>query len=134
MRLLHDAGMDVNTAVFDSGETALHVAARCGSAPDILTGLLAAGAHVNARDRRLRTPLHVAARRDGVENVSILLSAGADVNAGDDHQVSALHIASATGQVNIVKVLLEFGANVHAVNRSNRTPLFGVHCGKVVLR
>lgn len=66
VRLLLDAGADVNAVCSD--ETALHAAARGkGNAYAVtLKALLAAGAHVNARNNKRQTPLHVAAYYSGV--------------------------------------------------------------------
>ena len=55
------------------------------SAPAIVKALLAAGANPDVRDKRVRTPLHYAAAKDGVvlAVVDALLDAGADPAAKD---------------------------------------------------
>jgi ankyrin repeat protein len=71
----------------DLGATPLHYAAlNEDSGP--LRALIAAGAHVNARDREGMTPLHMAAFATRTKHATPLLEAGADpslkTNAGRD--------------------------------------------------
>jgi ankyrin repeat protein len=71
----------------DKGRTAVHIAAERGfnRTIDILAEL---GADINAQDRNLETPLHIAARQNhGVDMSSLLIVHGADVtirNRGGD--------------------------------------------------
>ena len=59
------------------GETPIHIAARMGSAEDILS-LLANGADINQRGDFDMTPLHYAYMGGKRENIEALLGAGAD--------------------------------------------------------
>src|SRR5262249_49590941 len=52
--------LDVKTKEAD-GETALHVAARCGAAPELMMTFISLGADVNAKDSEGDTPLCYAA-------------------------------------------------------------------------
>lgn len=61
----------------DYGSAPLHLAAM-NADPGPLEALLAAGAHVNARDREGATPLHMAAYASRTRNAVLLLQAGAD--------------------------------------------------------
>jgi hypothetical protein len=56
----------------------------------LIQAMLAHGAHINARDKRRRTALHIAARFDHPDTVDVLLAHGADVNAQDDTGYTAL--------------------------------------------
>ena len=69
----------------ENGRTPLHYAAQ-GGAPEFVAALAAAGAHVNARDKRGGwTPLHLAAWFGKSRAVfQALLDVGADPDAKDD--------------------------------------------------
>ncbi|KAH8060599.1 hypothetical protein JL722_4710 [Aureococcus anophagefferens] len=82
-------------AVNKDEETALHVAARAGSAEGVRL-LLAHGAVADARDGRGRTALHLAASR-GLACVAALIAAGARVDAADAGGGTPLHAASLAG-------------------------------------
>ena len=70
-------------------DSVLHRAVKLGHQA-IIEYLLSLGCEVNARTRRLRTPLHYATYNGvPVEMITILLSAGADLEAKDDDQASA---------------------------------------------
>ena len=91
---------------------------------------LAAGANVNARGWRERTPLHWAAITGDAEVVRILLTAGADVYARDSGGgfgslggYTPLHHAVRQGHTEVVRVLLAAGADIHARTNSGATPL-----------
>ena len=62
------------------GETVLHFAA-FNKNPDIIKILLAAGAEVNAKEKKGKTPLHGAAFTENPDIIKILLAAGADRKA-----------------------------------------------------
>ena len=80
VRLLLDAGADVNTAT-KRRETVLGVAAMQGS-EDIVNLLLERGAEVNVRDERGYSPLMYAAYSEAMpaEIVRTLLAKGADTS------------------------------------------------------
>ena len=95
-------------AVNKDEETALHVAARAGSAEGVRL-LLAHGAVADARDGRGRTALHLAASR-GLACVAALIAAGARVDAADAGGGTPLHAASLAGDVATTRALLDAGA------------------------
>lgn len=88
---------------------------------DVVKGLLAAGADINARDARQATPLMYAAGVGSREMVATLLDAGADVNLMNINNSTAL----LWGIRDVVKVrmLVENGADVNIANKLEITPL-----------
>jgi len=75
-RLIHPAT--------DDGDTALHLAVQYAPNDDsseLIALLITRGAHVNARNNRGETPLHLATRYGLFNAATTLLDAGADVNS-----------------------------------------------------
>ena len=92
--------------------------------------LLEAGADVNQRGARDRTPLHAAAGSgDGTALARGLLERGADVDARDLLGRTPLHAATSSGwgdgDGRMVSLLAEAGADVNARSASGATPLHG---------
>ena len=92
--------------------TALHIAAARGYR-DVIDELT--GAHLDARDRKSKTPLHYATASireeedelwDGPGSVELLIDAGADVNVLDATYMAPLHYAARNGDIAIVNALL----------------------------
>lgn len=112
-------------AVITATAGRLHDAVRLGDEAQ-LTSLIAAGAPLEALDRRGDTPL-VAASYSGQEGaVRQLLDAGARIDGRSDRGMTALHAASYRGHTGIVSLLLARGADID--DRGNRfriTPLHG---------
>jgi hypothetical protein len=67
--------------------------------------LLAAGAHVNARNGRGETPLFEAARNDDAALITTLLKAGADPTLVDSRGVTPLAIAKQVGSMRATELL-----------------------------
>jgi ankyrin repeat protein len=90
---------------------------------EILLGNVATDA--NARDRRLRTPLHAIPydNRTYAWAANCLLFRGADVDARDAEGRTALHLAAAAGDVESVEVLLENRADVAQRDLEGRSVL-----------
>ncbi|CAM4758600.1 unnamed protein product [Rotaria magnacalcarata] len=82
LRLLVEAGLDVNYKIEGKGETAG------------------------------RTPLFCACAKGFQDIVEYLIDRGADVNGTEKSGLSCLHIASAMGHADTVRILCERGANV----------------------
>jgi ankyrin repeat protein len=78
---------------------------------------LAAGADVEARDARRRTPLLLAVTGDHVEAARLLVTAGGDVNALDDQHDTPWLVTGVTGSVAMVEVLLPGKPDFGIVNR-----------------
>ena len=101
-------------SAFEPAESAapetLHDAARRGDA-DAVNRLLSAGAEVNARDAKGRTPLICAAREGHADAVRHLLKWGAEVNAVPITGGTALREAVREGRAKVVRLLLAQNAD-----------------------
>ena len=89
--------------------TGLHRAAARGEIALIKPG------HVDARDGRGRTPLHIAAFRGQHEAMRALLAAGADPNALENERYDIVTIAAVANDVPTLKLALELGASAKNV-------------------
>ena len=132
--LLLEAGADLHARNEPNGYTALHQAARSGTA-EVVRALLQAGADVDAWATGFSvdwgwgwTPLHLAARSNpdpGV--VTALAEAGADLHAPSDESYyrgnTPLHYAGKNPNSAVGAALIEAGADVNALSRDDRTPL-----------
>ena len=88
--------------------------------------LLDNGADVNAKDKRLSTPLHIAGGGfiNRIDVVELLLARGAEVNARDDLGMTPLHLmALVPSQTPKMVLLLDHGADVDAIANDGETPL-----------
>ena len=96
------------------------------TSPTLLQLLLKAGADVNKRDSKQRTPLHVAAELLGSSKfhfVQALIDAGADVNAQNVYLERPLHCAGKAASLEAIKRLLAAGADVNAQDTVGATSL-----------
>jgi ankyrin repeat protein len=64
-------------------------------------------------------PLHHAARRGGVDIITMLLDAGADINTVDERRRTACHLAILENHFDALKLLVERGANLDLVDSSS---------------
>jgi ankyrin repeat protein len=103
------------------GEPLLSVAAAHGQL-QIVSELLARGAHLNAQDRSGQTALHAAVDAGQLETTGLLLAHGADVNGKDFRGFSALHHAAIHNNVAMVAFLLSQHADVMAPDNLGRPP------------
>ena len=69
------------------------------------------------------TPLHWAAYRDELDEVTRLLAAGAKPDVANDLAITPLHLASVNGNAAIARALVEKGAKVNAESATGVTPL-----------
>ena len=113
---------DVNVPTAD-GTSALHWAVYHNDV-DLVDRLIAAGAHVNAKNDYGATPLSEAAVVGNVQVIRKLLAAGADVEAPNGDGQSVLMIIARTSNVEAAKLLIGKRANVNAVEQwRGQTPL-----------
>jgi hypothetical protein len=112
VRMLVQAGADVNARDDEPGWVPLHRAAMFGRA-EAARALCEAGADVNARwELSQQTPLHKAAGWGNVETIQVLVAHGADVNARDFLKVTPICEAAGMGKTDAVRALLDAGAEV----------------------
>jgi ankyrin repeat protein len=107
------------------GVSELMYAAATDRDADMVSGLLEAGAEVNAQDALGVTALMYASHFNrNAEVLAMLLEAGAEVNARDMHDGTALMRAAAFNQnAEMAAMLLEAGAEVNARDEAGRTAL-----------
>ena len=120
----------VHATVAETGDTALHIAARAGHLA-LVNALLAAGAAVDAKNGLGWTALFCAAYNHESDCgypaiIQRLIEAGADVNARIAFGLTPLMLAAGGGEAAVCKALLDAGAEVKAVNDSARTALMMV--------
>lgn len=120
-RHLLDAGADVH-AKDETGETAMHVAARAGDV-EALEALSNLGLPVEARDQFGRTPLMGATG----EAIEWLLKHGADPNATDKDGCTVLHEVCLYGDLDeegeaVFALLENYGADPNIKDVLGRTP------------
>lgn len=94
--------------------TGLHAAAARGDVAGIAR-LASAGAEMDARDARGRTPLHVAAFLARHEAMRALADAGADPQALEGDRYDIATIAAVGDDVETLRLALKLGANPRAV-------------------
>ena len=86
----------------------LHAAAAKGDATEI-ERLVKAGAPIDARDSRARTPLHIATYMQEPDAARALMRLGADSNALESQQYDIVTIAAVANDVPMLKVALDGG-------------------------
>jgi ankyrin repeat protein len=121
-RINDDDSINIETTD-GQGMTLLGQAARQGQVL-VVTGLIEAGADVNAADRTGRTPLMWAAHAKSPDAVRALIEAGAEIDIRDTTVGNtALGWAAAFGNASCVRELLEAGARTDVVSVTGFTPL-----------
>ena len=90
--------------------TGLHKAAHFGDLGE-LKKLIKAGASLEEKDSRGRTPLHVAVFASNDEAVKLLAGAGADLNAFENDRFDIVTIAAVANDTALLKTLLSLGAS-----------------------
>jgi ankyrin repeat protein len=108
IRVLLEAGADVNAQAPSTGKRPIHVAAE--SSESAVRALLDAGAALDARLKNGRTPLLIAVAHKRYGICELLLKAGADADAVDSDGVSPLLEAAARANLHAAQALLAHGA------------------------
>jgi len=112
----------LDAAPFDDANRMLLDAASSGDA-DRVAVALAAGADVEARDAKLRTPLLLAASDDHPSVVRLLVALGADPDALDDRHDTPWLVTGVTGSVDVAEILLSAEPDLAILNRFGGTSL-----------
>lgn len=101
--------------IYESKETPIHVASRCGSL-EILELLTNHGANIQSLDAHERTCIHCAAQGGHTDCLAYLLDIGADtlIEDRDSTGHTCLHLAVKANNIDCVRLLLESAADVNA--------------------
>ena len=68
-------------------------------------------------------PIHIAAVRSAIEDISMLLDNGADINALGEHGYTPLHDAVEQGHLHAVQYFVEHEANISIKSEFDMTPI-----------
>jgi hypothetical protein len=123
VRVLLDAGVDVNGKTARGGTPLMWAAGSRDNTTETVQVLLEAGAAVNAKTSDGRTALMDAAMQGNTDAAKVLLRAGADIEEYTEEGTTPLMEAARHGNAETVQLLLENGARVNAVDREGRTAL-----------
>lgn len=123
VRLLLECGAKIMLKEHEGGQTALHIAARCGSFLSALV-LVQFGADVDDNDNFKRTPLHWCIESSSLDTLVVLLRHAPSVNvdAGDAMLQTPLHMACSKGLDSHVRILLKFSASVFVRDNGGQNP------------
>ncbi|XP_068220064.1 transient receptor potential cation channel subfamily A member 1 homolog [Palaemon carinicauda] len=106
-RVILELSLDVNVKDHDSGDTAMHIAARHNK-KDILDILLERGADCNAKNNKGETPLNLATQYGQDECCKMLINYGPlEINSLDQEQNTLLHIATKEGRFNVCRCIIQ---------------------------
>jgi ankyrin repeat protein len=100
------------------GQTALHVAARCG-AINTAKELLTRGACIELKssdNMQSLTALHYAAEGGHAEMIKLLLSHGASPHARSGSQSTPFYRAARSGSIEALKALYHAGSDINALS------------------
>ena len=120
MRVLLDAGCNINVADTRNHFTALHMAV-CSSNPRCAELLIRRRADLECRTKNDETPLITACRHGDAECVRVLLTAGANVMAVmKANGASGLCLAAQNGHPDVVVILCERGGEAILEQTDNK--------------
>ena len=118
----HEHPQRPRKSITKPGPALLHMAVWLGRAEEIKE-LLSAGAQLDDKDEKGRTPFDIAVRRGHGEEIKKLLSANIQPDSRDEEGWTPLHLAALLGKVEAIKALLTAGAQLDARNKYGSTPL-----------
>ncbi|KAI2632696.1 glycerophosphodiester phosphodiesterase GDE1 [Hypomontagnella submonticulosa] len=125
VRMLVEAGVDINWQD-ETGETALHIAARFGHvecAKILLEGLTDQKANLELTEKSFAwTPLHISAVDGHLPVAQLLVEAGADVDRMDSFGWTAKEHAALRGHLDIARLLAKHTVNSPSTNGVDETP------------
>ena len=138
-KLLYDGKIDIVLSLLSKGvdphitdkhkNTLLHIASIKDAIFLAKTLIEQYEVDVNAKNKRLSTPVHLAKTSGMVET---LQSLGADIHTLDYKGRSALHRASFHGHISAVEAFVKNTATIHAKDSKKNTPLHFASRGSVV--
>lgn len=122
IKLLIDAGADVNVRDIATNATALIIATMDGYI-GIVRLLIDEDANLNLQTNLGHTALMIGAINGYIEVVKLLIDKGADLNLQDNNGNTALMTAAFKGYTEIVRLLIDNGADLNLKNRFGETAL-----------
>lgn len=122
LRLLLEAGCQVDRSCGTAGLTSLMMAARCGNVTEGRM-LMQNNANVNTHDCGQRTALHHASEHGHLTFVKLLLGGPAHLEALDATNRTPILVAAANKQTAIVRLLAIHGANLLSADGEGNTLL-----------
>ena len=121
IRVLLDAGADVNAKDLFNGDTAL-IKSTLVRNVGYISLLLQTGADVNAQNEFGTTALMLATENnDSKEIIELLLGAGANVNINDTNSNTALILSAKSSNYEYIDILVQAGAHMNRVNSEEST-------------
>ncbi|KAI1115069.1 ankyrin repeat-containing domain protein [Nemania sp. NC0429] len=121
IKLLVEAGMDVNKVDDRTGETPLYAHLAMGRANlEVVQYLIASGADVNKIGGELKYPIIEACASSGEDIIRLLVEAGADINAEDDAGRRPVHVLWKNRYPDM-DVIVKLGADLKARDKRGRT-------------
>ncbi|KAL9131206.1 MAG: hypothetical protein Q9217_000808 [Psora testacea] len=123
VQILLEQGVDPNQSDRETGQSALHQAARSGDSEMVKT-LITHSANINAITKDSVTPLSIAAEDGHKDIVKVFLNAKADVNIPSSCSRHAIHQAAEEGHVEIVKMLLPYVKNIDVTDENGCSPFW----------
>ncbi|KAI2610668.1 glycerophosphodiester phosphodiesterase GDE1 [Hypoxylon fragiforme] len=124
VRMLVEAGVDINWQD-ETGETALHIAARFGHAECakiLLEGSAEQKANLELAEKSFAwTPLHISAVDGHLPVAELLVEAGAEVGKMDSFGWTAKEHAALRGHLGIARLLAKFTDTIPVVNSADDT-------------
>lgn len=118
IRMLVQAGAEINSKVRQTQMTPIHYAAEYQNNNDHIHGLADLGADIDGNDYLGWTPLHWASWRGHLASLDALIECGADVNAKTLDGNAPIMLAVSNNSYECVKHLIEIGADCSVVRDS----------------